>query len=66
MDAEGVNKGDILMSSNGFKAQYKTSANGAWQTKTSGTEQTCLSEYNRLKNAHPFARVIDSAGRVVT
>ena len=49
------------MSSNGFKAQYKTSANGAWQTKTSGTEQTCLSEYNRLKNAHPFARVIDSA-----
>lgn len=53
------------MSSNGYKAQYKTSAGGVWQTKVSGTEHTCLAEYNRLKDKHPFARVVDSNGRVV-
>ena len=54
------------MSSNGFKAQYKTSSNSAWQTKTSGTENSCLSELTRLKDKYPFARVVDSAGRVVS
>lgn len=54
------------MSSNGYKAQYKTSANSTWQTKTTGTENTCLSEMTRLKEKHPFARVVDSAGRVVS
>lgn len=54
------------MSSNGYKAQYKTSGNSSWQTKTSGTENSCLSEMNRLKDKYPFARVVDSAGRVVS
>lgn len=55
-----------MPNSNGYKAQYKTSANGAWQTKTSGTENTCLSELNRLRSQHPYSRVIDSDGRVVS
>ncbi len=55
-----------MANSNGFKAQYKTSAGGAWQTKTSGTEHTCLNELSRLKSNYPFARVVDSDGRVVS
>lgn len=53
------------MSSNGFKAQYKTSAGGAWQTKVSGTEHTCLNELARLSAQYPYSRVIDSSGKVV-
>lgn len=55
-----------MSNSNGFKAQYKTSPGASWQTKTSGTEQTCLSEYSRLKAKYPFARVVDSNDRVVS
>lgn len=51
---------------NNFKAQYKFSSNGVWQTKTSGNEHSCFSEYERLKAKYAFARVIDSSGRVVS
>ena len=52
--------------SSSYKAQYKSAANMQWQTKQSGTENSCLSTYQNLKNQHPFARVIDPDGRVVT
>lgn len=54
-----------MSNANGFKAQYKTTAGGAWNTKLSGTEQSCLKEYERMKDKHPFVRVIDSDGRTV-
>lgn len=52
--------------SGSYKAQYKSAANMQWQTKQSGTEQSCSSTYLTLKNQYPFARVIDPDGRVVT
>lgn len=53
------------MAGNSYKAQWKNSANGAWQTKLSGTEQSCLAELSRLRDKYPFAQVVDSSGRVV-
>ncbi|MND74404.1 hypothetical protein D3C80_659950 [compost metagenome] len=49
-----------------FKAQYKSAANMQWQTKQSGTEVSCMREYQNLKQKYDFARVIDPNGRVVT
>ena len=54
-----------MSNSNGFKAQYKTSAGGAWQTKLSGSEHGALQAYEKLKEQYSFARVIDSDGRTV-
>lgn len=54
------------MSGNNFKAQYKISANGAWQTKISGSEQSCMQTLLTLRNQYSFARVVDGAGRVVS
>jgi len=53
------------MSSN-YQAQYKSSANQQWQTKTYGSEMGCMQELSRLRAKYPFARVIDPAGRVVS
>lgn len=54
-----------MSNSNGFKAQYKTSAGGAWQTKMAGSEQGAFQAYERLKDQYSFARVIDSDGKTV-
>ena len=55
-----------MANSNGYKAQYKISANGAWQTRATGTEQTCMSALSALASKYPYSRVIDSDGRVVS
>ena len=55
-----------MSDSNGYKAQYKGAANQQWQTKTNGSEQTCMQQLSRLREQYEFARVIDSDGRVVS
>lgn len=52
--------------SNNYKAQYKSSPGGQWQTKLSGGEHGCMASYQTLKQNYEFARVIDPNGRVVT
>lgn len=54
-----------MSNSNGYKAQYKGASNQQWQTKTSGSEPSCMQTLERLRNDYPFARVIDPDGRVV-
>lgn len=54
-----------MSTANGFKAQYKTTTGGAWQTKLSGTEHSCLKEMERLQEQYKLVRVIDSTGKVV-
>lgn len=51
---------------NGYKAQYKGSSNQQWQTKTSGSEQSCMQQLSRLREQYEFARVVDSEGRLVS
>lgn len=55
-----------MSNNNGYKAQYKSASNQQWQTKTSGTEQSCMQQLEKLRNDYTFARVIDSEGRVVS
>lgn len=55
-----------MSNSNGYKAQYKGASNQQWQTKTSGSEQSCMQQLERLREQYTFARVIDSEGRVVS
>lgn len=54
-----------MSNANGFKAQYKTTSGGSWNTKLSGTEHSCLNAKARLEGEYKFVRVIDSDGRVV-
>lgn len=55
----------MATNSNGYKAQYKTSAGSPWQTKLSGTEHSALQAKQRLEGSYAFTRVIDPDGRVV-
>lgn len=54
-----------MSNANGYKAQYKTTPGGAWDTKLSGTEHSCLLEKTRLEQRYKYVRVVDSDGRVV-
>lgn len=54
------------MSSNTYTVQYKGASNQQWQTKVSGaSEASAFSTLERLRESHPFARIIDKDGKLV-
>lgn len=54
-----------MSNANGFKAQFRMTPGGSWNTALTGTEHSCFLKKTELEKRYNNVRVVDADGRVV-